>query len=271
MAIPRDRRQDDEATLHEIVGLDEAPARPAQPRILLVDDDDTITDIVSRYLERAHLIVDTVGDAERALESIRARVPDLVILDIGLPGINGFETCRRLRGQIPIIFLTARGDESDRVFGLELGADDYVPKPFSPKELTARVKAVLRRTGGPSAPSRAELAAPLSAGDLHVDLDTHEVRVGTRTVKLTPLEFALLVFLMRRPGVAFGRNELLEHVWGYSFGGGATVTVHIRRLREKLERDPAQPIWLQTVWGIGYRFSATSPPEASLSGGAIVR
>jgi DNA-binding response OmpR family regulator len=177
-----------------------------------------------------------------------------------LPGLSGIELCRRLRArpdtrQLPIIMLTARGEESERVRGLATGADDYVVKPFSPRELTARVKSVLRRAQGlPSAPAPAEVAQRLRAGDLEVDVGAREVTVSGQVAALTVREFELLVFLMLHPNRVFRRQELLERVWGYSFGDTSTVTVHVRRLREKVEHDPANPTLIQTVWGVGYRF-----------------
>ncbi|MGH8986368.1 MAG: response regulator [Acidimicrobiia bacterium] len=225
--------------------------RPA--RILVVDDDPTVAEIVVRYLEREGFTVDSVGDGLAAIDRAGADVPDLVVLDLMLPGLDGLEVYRRLRSlaPVPVIMLTARGDEDDRVVGLDLGADDYVSKPFSPRELTARVKSVLRRAGG----------GPVSAGPgtveadgLAIDLGAREVRLDGETVTLTAREFDLLAFLARHPRRAFRRDELLELVWGYTYGDTATVTVHIRRLREKIERDPSSPERLTTVWGVGYRF-----------------
>jgi DNA-binding response OmpR family regulator len=171
-----------------------------------------------------------------------------------LPGLDGLEVCRRLRAvaPIPVIMLTARGEESDRVLGLELGADDYVSKPFSPRELTARVKSVLRRAQGPLSP--VDLPGIVALGDLEVDLGAREVRRSGVPVTLTAREFELLVFLVRHPRRVFRREELLEHVWGYTYGDTSTVTVHIRRLREKIESQPSDPKNIQTVWGVGYRF-----------------
>ncbi len=171
-----------------------------------------------------------------------------------IPSLDGFELCRRLRAAapVPIIMLTARGDEADRIAGLELGADDYVAKPFSPRELTARVKAVLRRASGPAA--SAGLPPVLRAGDVELDAVAHEVRVGGELVSLTAREFDLLPHLMRHPRRAFRREELLQELWGFTYGDTSTVTVHVRRLREKLEADPSQPRHVCTVWGVGYRF-----------------
>ena len=226
-------------------------------RVLVVEDDATVAEVVMRYLEREGFEVETVGDGLVALDRARAALPDAVVLDLMLPGLDGLEVCRRLRAvaPIPVIMLTARGEESDRVLGLELGADDYVTKPFSPRELTARVKSVLRRASGPlAAATLAGEPQVLTAGNLEVDTSARDVRVGGALAALTAREFELLVFLMRRPRRVFRREELLEHVWGYTYGDTSTVTVHIRRLREKVEADPSAPVHLQTVWGVGYRF-----------------
>jgi DNA-binding response OmpR family regulator len=225
--------------------------------VLVVEDDPTVREVVVRYLERDGLDVTAVGDGESALVEAARRWPDLVVLDLMLPQLDGFEVCRRLRATapVPVIMLTARGDEDDRVMGLELGADDYVSKPFSPRELAARVKAVLRRAAGVD-PGLAlgRDPAPIVAGDLRVDVVAREVRRGDVLVTLTAREFDLLVFLASRPRRAFRREELLEAVWGYSYGDTATVTVHVRRIREKVEADPGQPCHLKTVWGVGYRW-----------------
>jgi DNA-binding response OmpR family regulator len=179
-----------------------------------------------------------------------------VVLDLMLPGIDGLELCRQLRATspVPVIMLTARGEESDRVIGLELGADDYVAKPFSVKELTSRVKAVLRRSSGPLAMSNAGPPPVLIDGDLEVDVAARQVRRSGSLVTLTAREFELLTFLVRHPGHAFRREEILQHVWGYSYGDTSTVTVHVRRLREKIEPEPSAPTRIATVWGVGYRW-----------------
>jgi two-component system, OmpR family, response regulator ResD len=222
--------------------------------VLVVDDDPTVSEVVARYLEREGYEVDTVVDGAAALEHAQAQWPDLVVLDLMLPGIDGLEVCRRLReqGPVPVIMLTARGDEDDRIVGLELGADDYVSKPFSPRELVSRVRAVLRRAQATDLPS----AAPsvLESGDLCVDVRAREVRRAGRLVALTSREFELLAFLMTHARRAFSREELLERVWGFTYGDTATVTVHIRRLREKIEARPSEPTLVTTVWGVGYRF-----------------
>jgi DNA-binding response OmpR family regulator len=229
------------------------------PRVLVVDDDPTVSEVVSRYLETAGFGVDVAGDGPAALEKAAAAPPDLVVLDLLLPGIDGLEVCRRLRqtSSVPVVMLTALGEESDRVLGLETGADDYVTKPFSPRELVLRVQSVLRRAA--IATEAAPSASPsevLRLGDLVVDLTAREARRGERQLSLTLREFDLLEFLLRHPRTAFTRAELLEKVWGWTFGDQSTVTVHVRRLREKIEDDPSQPAVLVTVWGVGYRLEA---------------
>jgi DNA-binding response OmpR family regulator len=223
--------------------------------VLVVEDDPTVSEVVVRYLEREGLTVDAVSDGQTAIDHAALRWPDLVVLDLMLPGIDGLEVCRRLRADapVPVIMLTAKGDEDDRILGLELGADDYIAKPFSPRELTARVKAVLRRAGGTVSASDA-LPEVIDSGDVHIDVAAHEAHHAGDLVALTAREFDLLVFLASRPRRAFRREELLEQVWGYTYGDTATVTVHVRRLREKLEADPAAPMHLKTVWGVGYRW-----------------
>ena len=224
-------------------------------RVLVVEDDPTISEVVVRYLEREGLDVEAVADGRDALDAAAAHWPDLVVLDLMLPGMDGLEVCRRLRARapVPVIMLTARGDEEDRVLGLELGADDYVVKPFSPRELTARVRAVLRRAVASGVPDGLGVEI-LEAGDLRIDLPAREVTSAGALLSLTAREFDLLVHLARSPRRAFTREELLERVWGYSFGDTATVTVHVRRLREKIEVTPSEPQHLVTVWGVGYRW-----------------
>jgi DNA-binding response OmpR family regulator len=226
----------------------------APTRVLVVEDDRTVAEVVTRYLEREGFAVESVGDGNEALARADAQLPDLVVLDIMLPGLDGLEVCRLLRSRapIPVVMLTARGSEEDRVLGLELGADDYVAKPFSPRELTARVKAVLRRAGSPL--GDVDSAGTVEYDGLQVDLGAREARVRGELATLTTREFELLTFLVRRPRQVFRRDELLEHVWGYTYGDTATVTVHIRRLREKIEDDPSTPRRITTVWGVGYRF-----------------
>ncbi len=234
---------------HDVVeGVEQAAAR-----VLVVDDDPTVAEVVVRYLQREGYTAESVGNGHGAIERAREQLPDLVVLDLMLPGIDGFEVYRRLRAlaPVPVIMLTARGDEDDRVVGLELGADDYVAKPFSPRELTARVRSVLRRAGGHVTNTEPRL---IQADDLVLDLGAREVRVDGTAPTLTAREFDLLAFLAGHPRRVFRREELLEQVWGYTYGDTSTVTVHIRRLREKVERDPSQPRHLTTVWGVGYRF-----------------
>lgn len=227
------------------------------PYVLVVEDDPTVSEVVVRYLEREGLEVDAVADGNEALERANARWPELVVLDLMLPGLDGLEVCRRLRSRAPVavIMLTARGDEDDRVLGLELGADDYVSKPFSPRELTARVKSVLRRASGAPGP---DVAGParFDVGTLSVDVSARDVMRDGARLALTAREFDLLVFLATHPHCVFRREELLDRVWGYTYGDTATVTVHVRRLREKIERDPANPELLVTVWGVGYRWDS---------------
>jgi DNA-binding response OmpR family regulator len=227
-------------------------------RVLVVDDDATVSEILSRYLVREGFEVDTAADGGAALERARAWQPDLVLLDLMLPDTSGLEVCRRLRtseaAPVPIIMLTARGEERERIFGLRLGADDYIVKPFSPREVAARVASVLRRTNG-RAGTGDEGPDTLSAGEIVVDLRRHNVQLAGAEIGLTPREFELLAFLMRRPNEVISRSELLERVWGYSVGDASTVTVHIRRLRAKLEAVPTEPRHIQTVWGVGYRFA----------------
>ena len=220
--------------------------------VLVVDDEPIVRDVVVRYLQRDGF--DTLeaadGDAARAL--IESGVPGLVVLDVMLPGTDGLALCRwiRTRGDLPVIMLTARGEEADRIVGLELGADDYVTKPFSPRELAARVRTVLRRADTTTA-----AALPLSYGTLAIDPATREVRVGGALLKLTGKEFDLLYFLASHPREVFSRAQLMDRVWGYEAAHDTgTVTVHIRRLRSKLEPDPSSPERIETLWGVGYRF-----------------
>ncbi|MER5964616.1 response regulator transcription factor [Streptomyces sp. NPDC002057] len=231
----------------------EEPAGTA--RILVVDDDPTVAEVVTGYLERAGCAVEHAADGPEALRRAAARWPDLVVLDLMLPGLDGFEVCRRLReaGPVPVIMLTARGDEADRITGLETGADDYVTKPFSPRELVLRVESVLRRTRTAAA-APAERRAALRSGDLTVDPATRRATRAGGELALTLREFDLLVYFLEHPGAAHTREDLMRHVWGWDFGDLSTVTVHVRRLRAKIEDDPARPRLVQTVWGVGYRF-----------------
>ncbi|MEZ5123788.1 MAG: response regulator transcription factor [Solirubrobacterales bacterium] len=223
--------------------------------ILVVDDEPTIGDVVSRYLVRAGYRARVAGDGPSAVQAALDQRPDLVVLDLMLPGMDGLEVMRRIRsahsGRPAIILLTARGEESDRVIGLRLGADDYVVKPFSPAELVARVDAVLRRLDTTGEPDD-----ELDFGALRIDPAARRVHLDDEEVVLTAREFDLLAFLAQHPGQAFTRSQLMDHVWRYSFySDTSTVTVHIRRLRFKLEPDPSQPRYIETVWGVGYRFS----------------
>ena len=220
--------------------------------ILVVDDDVTVREVVVTYLRAAGHDVTEVADGLGALAAALERQFDLVLLDVMMPGMDGLEVARRLRlaGDTPIVLLTALGDEQDRVLGLELGADDYVTKPFSPRELTLRVASILRRTGEPTAAARAVLVD----GDLRVDCRRHEATLAGEALSLTGREFDLLAHLMAHPGEALSRDDLMQQVWGWSFGDQSTVTVHVRRLREKVEADPRSPRRLVTVWGVGYRW-----------------
>ncbi|MFF6827657.1 response regulator transcription factor [Streptomyces longwoodensis] len=234
------------------------PARPA--RILVVDDDPTVAEVVTGYLDRAGYVVDRAGDGPAALARAAGHRPDLVVLDLMLPGMDGLEVCRRMRadsGPVPVIMLTARGDEDDRILGLEVGADDYVTKPFSPRELVLRVESVLRRTR-----PRAD-TGPLGAAGLTIDPAARRATKNGTELALTLREFDLLAFFLRHPGRAYGREDLMREVWGWDFGDLSTVTVHVRRLRGKVEDDPGRPRLIQTVWGVGYRFdpSAAGPAE----------
>ena len=222
--------------------------------VLVVDDDLTLAGVVVGYLERAGHRALHVADGRKALDAVEAEPPDLIVLDVMLPEIDGLDVCRRVRAKhpdLPIIMLTALGEADERIAGLEVGADDYVTKPFSPRELILRIESVLRRTRDAPGPRRV-----LTAGV--VSLDT-SARVASRDgveLPLTAREFDLLAFLMAHPGRAFSRAELMQHVWGWTFGDQSTVTVHVRRLREKVEDDPTVPSLIKTVWGIGYRLEA---------------
>jgi DNA-binding response OmpR family regulator len=224
-------------------------------RVLVVDDDVNVRDVLRRYLEHAGYRVALAGDGEQALRLAEESRPDLVVLDLMLPGIDGLEVCRRLRTrETPVVMLTARSEEEDRIVGLQLGADDYVTKPFSPRELVLRVTSVLRRSQAkPPAVSREELVD----GDLRVDVTARRATRGGVALSLTTREFDLLDFLITHSGTAFSRAELLSRVWGWDFGDQSTVTVHVRRLREKVEPDPARPRRIATVWGVGYRYDRT--------------
>jgi DNA-binding response OmpR family regulator len=233
------------------VRKDEAGTIEPMATVLVVDDEPIVREVVVRYLEREGYATLEADDGDRAREHLERGAPDLVVLDVMLPGTDGLELCRwiRSRSELPVIMLTARGEEADRIVGLELGADDYVTKPFSPRELAARVRTVLRRARAGSFSSER-----LVLGDLELDAETREVRKAGAEVKLTAKEFDLLWFLASHPRRVFGRDQLMSRVWGYEAAlDTGTVTVHVRRLREKIEDDPSHPRHLQTVWGVGYR------------------
>ena len=221
--------------------------------VLVVDDEPIVREVVLRYLQREGYETLEAADGDRARKLVEQDEPDLVVLDLMLPGMDGLALCRwiRSRSQLPVIMLTARGEEADRIVGLELGADDYVTKPFSPRELAARVRSVLRRSD-----RGAVQQERLTFGGLELDPAAREVRKDGRLLQLTAKEFDVLHFLASHPRHVFSREQLMDRVWGYSAAlDTGTVTVHIRRLREKVEHDPSRPKFLQTVWGVGYRFS----------------
>jgi len=223
--------------------------------VLVVDDDPIVRDVLSRYLTRDGFVALTASDGEEALAACAPSPPDAVILDLMLPRIDGIDVFRRIRSRAPtpVIMLTAKGEETDRVVGLELGADDYVVKPFSPREVVARVRAVLRRADAGGA--RTASPESLVFGSLHIDGRRRELRVDGRSAHLTAKEFDLLYFLASNAGRAYSRVQLIDELWDLAFDGDpSTVTVHLRRLREKIEVDPSRPRWLVTVWGVGYRF-----------------
>jgi len=232
----------------------DVPTTAFSHQVLVVDDEPMVREFVARYLELEGLRVYEAADGAAALAWLTDHRPDLVVLDIMLPGADGLTILRQLRadGDVPVILLTARADEFDRVLGLELGADDYVVKPFSPRELTARVRTVLRRTRS----NVAVAAERLRFGSLTVDAQTREVSIDDERITLTPKEFDLLYTLAHSPRQVFSRRQLLEQVWDSApeFQDPATVTVHVGRLRQKLEADPDEPRWITTAWGIGYRF-----------------
>jgi DNA-binding response OmpR family regulator len=221
--------------------------------VLVVDDDDTVASVVVNYLERAGYETRQIGDGQAALDAINASEPDLVVLDLMLPGMGGLEVCRHVRKlwpNLPVIMLTALSEPEDRIAGLEVGADDYVTKPFSPRELVLRVDSVLRRAAMMPAPAAKRV---LTAGPITVDTAARRATRNGQELALTVRELDLLAFLMAHPGEAFNREQLMREVWGWTFGDQSTVTVHVRRLREKVEENPTKPTLIQTVWGIGYR------------------
>jgi DNA-binding response OmpR family regulator len=223
----------------------------AMATVLVVDDEPIVREVVVRYLQREGHTTFEADDGDQAREMLEQQAPDLVVLDVMLPGTDGLELCRwiRARSELPVILLTARGEEADRIVGLELGADDYVTKPFSPRELAARVRTVLRRSATAEDPR-----ARFAFGDIEIDPRTRDVHKAGRELRLTAKEFDLLAFLAANPRRVFGRDQLMSRVWGYEAAlDTGTVTVHVRRLREKIETDPSEPLHLQTVWGVGYR------------------
>jgi two-component system response regulator VicR len=232
----------------------EAPG--AQKRILVVDDESSIRDVLTRYLEREGYRVEVAADGSSALQATAQMSPDLIVLDLMLPGIDGLEVCHRLRAQssVPIIMLTARDEEADKIRGFTTGADDYMTKPFSPAELVLRVKAVLRRVEG-TATSPQPSGTVLRFDSLTIAPAFRRVELAGQVVDLSAREFDLLFFLASHPGQVFTRNQLLQQVWDYAYyGDSSTVTVHISRVREKLEPDPTHPSYIKTVWGVGYKF-----------------
>ena len=234
-----------------------------QQRVLVVDDDPTVSDVVARYLEHAGFAVSVVADGKVALDKALADPPDLVVLDLMLPGLDGLEVFKQLRAHapVPVVMLTALGDEADRLVGLELGADDYVTKPFSPRELVLRVQSVLRRSAGPLNPAQVMV---LRDGEIEVDVAAHQASRSELPLGLTAREYDLLVFFLQNPRQAFSREDLLRKVWGWEYADHSTVTVHVRRLREKVETDPRNPTRVVTVFGVGYRYEpVSSDPQES--------
>jgi two-component system, OmpR family, response regulator ResD len=224
-------------------------------RILIAEDEPAVSEVVTRYLAREGFNVQQAPDGESALKLAREHPPDLVVLDLMLPKVDGLEVLRELRrhGPLPVIIVTAKGEETERILGLELGADDYVTKPFSPRELVARVRAVLRRANR----NGVSQGMILRAGSLLIDPNRRSLTIDGEPVELTAREFDLLVFLARHPDQVFTRDQLLDRVWDFHyFGDASTVTVHIHRLRTKIEPDPMRPTYLRTVWGVGYKFEA---------------
>ncbi|WP_234322900.1 response regulator transcription factor [Streptomyces sp. NRRL S-350] len=246
------------------------------PYILVIDDDPTVAEVVAGYLTRAGCRVDRAADGAQGLALAERIRPDLLVLDLMLPGLDGLEVLRRLRASaagagLPVVLLTAKGDEADRILGLELGADDYVTKPFSPRELVLRVQSVLRRARAGAGPGPAEGGdgdggggGEIRSGDVTLDPRARRAHRRGGELALTLREFDLLAFLVRHPGTVFSRQDLMRRVWGWDFGDLSTVTVHVRRLREKIEDDPAAPALISTVWGVGYRYD----PAGGAQGGA---
>ena len=237
----------------------DAPGRAVarqQRRVLIVDDEETVREVVGQYLELEGFLILQATTGLEALRLAEKTPPDLVILDLTLPGIDGLEVCRRLRAAsaIPILMLTARAADAEKLEGFNVGADDYLTKPFNPRELVARVQAIMRRQEALSAPAMI-FDGDLHVGDITIRLQLREVERNGLPVALTTKEFDLLYFLATHPRQVFTREQLLQHVWDYNnYGEDSTVTVHIRRLREKVEADPSRPHHLRTVWGVGYKF-----------------
>ena len=234
-------------------------------QILVVEDEATIREVLKRYLEREGFRVREARDGYEALDAVASDPPDLILLDLMLPGVDGLTITRNIRQavsgnrkSVPIIMLTAKGEIRDRIRGLDLGADDYIAKPFSPREVVSRVHAVLRR----ASPAPAAGGDLLKFSTLTIDTGAHSVLVDGKPAALSAKEFDLLVFFASNPRQVFSRSQLLDHVWGYDYyGDPSTVTVHIRRLREKIEADPSQPAFIETVWGVGYRFNTCEEDE----------
>ncbi len=224
------------------------------PTILVVDDEPIVREVVERYLRQDGFQVAVAANGPEALRRFASARPDLVLLDLMLPGMDGLEVCRRIRieSNVPVVMLTAKRDETDTIIGLGVGADDYIAKPFSPRELVARVKAVLRRASTPLPPSDGD---PIHFGRITIRPDSRRVEVAEQAVDLTAREFDLLLFLASHPGQVFSRDELLDKVWDWAYAShGGTVTVHVRRLRQKVEANPERPRYVKTVWGVGYKF-----------------
>ncbi len=226
-------------------------------KILVVDDEVDIVDFIDDYLTGEGYEVVKAYNGVEALDEMRQNLPDLVVLDIMLPGLDGFEVCKQMRTEstVPILMVTAKDTDVDKIIGLEIGADDYMPKPFNPRELVARVKAILRRTYRQDYQSHSQTIT-LKHKDLSIDAERRMATIGQKQLELTMKEFDLLLFLMRNPGHVYSRDHLLDNVWGQdSFVGARTVDVHIRRLREHIEADTSQPQYIKTVWGVGYKFT----------------
>lgn len=227
----------------------------SQRSVLIVDDDSKLVELLQLYFEKDGFVVFTANDGLTALKTAREKEPDILVLDLMLPGMDGWDICRTLRrgSEVPILMLTARAEESDRLVGLEIGADDYVTKPFSPKEVVARVKAILRRTKRTTAKTES-----VRLGDVVIDLKQYQVTKGGQPVELTPTEFKMLELLAANPGRVFSRLQIVEQAQGYSFEGyERTIDAHIKNLRRKIEDNPREPVYIQTVYGVGYRMAGT--------------